>query len=157
VKNAAQVRRNELAARSQLGIRIKKAGGHATMEDAYAELEKLAAEAAIFRQICFERLEVLGTDAWRYEGKTGEQLRSEVALYERAMDRSQKFLVDYARLGIAEKRVKIAEAQAMILVGVIQNILGRLDLTRDQKRLSASVVPDELRKIAAPADKGSAP
>jgi hypothetical protein len=134
-----------------------KAGGHATMEDAYAELEQLAAEAAMFRKICFERLEALKVDAWRYEGKTGEQIRSEVVLYERAMDRSQKFLVDYARLGIAEKRVKIAEAQAMILVGVIQNVLGRLDLSRDQKRIAATVVPEELRAIAAPAQKDTAP
>jgi chaperonin cofactor prefoldin len=157
VRNAAQVRKNQLQAQYQVRKRIMLAGGHATMDDAYAELEQLAAEAAIFRQVCFERLEALKVEDWRYAGKTGEQLRSEVALYERAMDRSQKYLMDYAKLGIAEKRVKIAEAQAMILVGVIQNVLGRLDLSRDQKRIAATVVPEELRAIAAPAQKEPAP
>jgi len=150
-RNKAMVRNAEAQARFQLKKRAE-ARGITRIQDIYEELEMNAAEAAAFRQICFDRVEALKDD-WRYSSSAGEQLRAEVALYERAMDRANKFLMDMARLGIAEKRVKIAETQALLLVGVIQNVLGRLDLTRDQKRIAATVVPEELRAIAAPAEE----
>lgn len=144
----ARERRAEYAAKGQLMKDAEKRGIN-RMEDAVEELELIASEAIAFKNICRLRLEAIG-DEWRYSSRAGEQLRAEVAVYERAIDRCDKVLTNYVRLGIAEKRVKIAEAQAMILVGVIQNILGRLDLTRDQKRIAATVVPEELRAIAAP-------
>jgi len=147
-KTKAQVRAAEIQARHQLKMRAQ-ARGIPNIEDVYAELEQNAAEAQAFKQVCFDRLEAIG-DSWRYSSTAGEQLRAEVALYERAMERANKFLVDYVRLGIADRRVKVAEAQALILVGVIQNVLGRLDLTRDQKRIAAVVVPEELRAISGP-------
>lgn len=153
VQRAALDRRNELAARNKVAKRLKKQGGYDRIEDAVEELEKLAAEALMFKEICWERLQAIKGD-WRYSTSAGEQLRSEAALYERAMDRCNKLLTDYVKLGIAERRVKISEIQAMMLVGVIQNVLGRLDLTRDQKRLAAQVVPEELRAIEAPQKEG---
>jgi hypothetical protein len=142
------VRRNEKAARERL-MKQAKQRGIDRIQDAVEELEILASEAKAFKDICRERLDAIG-DTWRYDHRAGEQLRAEVALYERAIDRCNKILTDYVRLGIAEKRVKIAEAQAMLLLGVIQNVLGRLELTRDQKRIAAVVVPEELRAISAP-------
>lgn len=147
-KRKALDRRNEYQARAQL-LKQAKERGIDRIEDAVEELEILASEAKAFKDICRDRLEAIGEN-WRYDHRAGEQLRAEVALYERAIDRCNKILTDYVRLGIAEKRVKIAEAQAMILVGVIQNILGRLDLSREQKAIAASVVPQELRAISSP-------
>ena len=149
VRTQAELRKNEIQVRMRLRKRLSK-DGLKPLEDVYAELENNAAEAQAFKEICQERLNAItGEEGWRYKSTAGEQLRAEVALYERAMERANKFLVDYVKLGIADRRVKVAEAQALILVGVIQNILNRLDLTRDQKRIAATVVPDELRAISS--------
>lgn len=150
-KRAALDRRNEWEARQRL-LKQAQTRGIDRIEDAVEELEQIAAEARAFKNICRDRLAAIG-DEWRYSSATGEQLRAEVALYERAIDRCNKILTDYVRLGIADKRVKIAEAQALLLVGVIQSILNRLDLSRDQKRIAAVVVPEELRAISAPKDQ----
>lgn len=112
-------------------------------------MERIAAETIAFKDICRARLEAIG-DEWRYDHQHGEQLRAEVALYERALDRCEKILANYVRLGIADRKVKLDEAQAVLLVGVIKNILARLDLSRDQKTLAGQVVPEELRAIEGP-------
>ena len=149
VRTKAEERKSEIEARSRLRKRMTN-GGLTPIEDVYAALEENAAEAQMFKEIVWQRLsDITGEEGWRYKSTAGEQLRAEVALYERAMERANKFLVDYVKLGIADRRVKVAEAQALILVGVIQNILGRLDLSRDQKRIAATVVPEELRAISA--------
>ena len=144
-------RRNEYEARARLAKKAKEKGID-RIEDAVEELEILMSEAKAFKDICRDRLNAIG-DEWRYKASAGEQLRAEVALYERAIDRCNKILTDYVRLGIAEKRVRIQEAQAMILVGVIQSILGQLGLTREQKAIAATVVPAELRAISAAPEK----
>lgn len=148
VKTKAELRREEYKIRGRLRKRLTN-GGLTPIEDVYAALEGNAAEAQAFKEIVWQRLsDITGEEGWRYKSTAGEQLRAEVALYERAMERANNFLVQYVKLGIADRRVKVAEAQAMILVGVIQNILGRLDLSRDQKRIAATVVPEELRAIS---------
>ena len=51
----------------------------------------------------------------RYKGKSGEQLRAELGLYERAQDRCGRMLVDIARLNIDSRLAAISEAQAQQL------------------------------------------
>lgn len=65
----------------------------------------------------------------------------------------RKHLVDVAaacaKAGIEERRIQLAEGQGRMLAAVIQRILGRLDLSEAQRALVGSVVPEELRAIAA--------
>ena len=153
VKTKAQVRAAEIQARSQMMKRARR-NGITSIEDVYAELEENAAEAKAFREVCYARLEAItgGDDDWRYKSTAGEQLRAEVALYERAMDRANKFLIDMVRLGIADRRVKVDEVRAAMLVTVIQNILDRLDLSRDQRRVANIVAKEELMAISGPGE-----
>lgn len=60
-----------------------------------------------------EQVELLRGD-YRYTGSGAgaEQLRSEVQVFERAMDRVQKFVTEWARLGLDERRVRVSEIQA---------------------------------------------
>lgn len=53
------------------------------------------------------------------------------------------------RAGVDERRVRLAESTGLMLAGVIQRILARLELTESQSELVATVVPAELRAIAA--------
>lgn len=59
----------------------------------------------------------------RYRGGAGEQLRAEVALYERAMDRLGKFLTDYGRLNIDERLAAITSKQAETVIAAVEAAL----------------------------------
>lgn len=154
-KRAAADRRNRAEVQRRMERQLLKEG-YPTIDSAIDELEKIAAEAIVFKNICQQRINELleRNEKFGYEGRAGEQLRSEVAVYERALDRCNKVLVDHVRLGIAERKQKLDEQQAVLLVGVIKAILNQLDLTRDQKKLAGEVVPRELRAIEGKVEKG---
>lgn len=60
----------------------------------------------------------------RYQGANGaEQLRAEVGLYERALDRAASVLTAIARLNIDERLVQITERQAAAVLGAIDAAL----------------------------------
>lgn len=121
-----------------------KAAERLAMHDAMAELARrgippvdnplsalaaLAGEITATKNIFRERLGDLDEAAWRYsDAKGAEQLRAEVALYERALDRSARVLADIARLKIDERLAAVSEAQGRTLAAVITVVLERLDL-----------------------------
>lgn len=124
------------------------------IEDPFGELMHLASEATAYREVF--RLQVdklLETDDIRYEGRAGEQLRSEIALWERSAERCLKIYSEIARLGIAERQVRVREAEIMLMAQAIRNILKRLNLNPAQKAMSGQVVSEELRAIEAPKPK----
>jgi hypothetical protein len=148
VKQAAKFRLARDKAQQEALQRLKADG--ASRQDVVTEMDRLAAEVIVFKDVCRERLEqLLELGELRYEGKTGEQLRAEVALYERALDRCNTVLSTNVKLNIAERKQKLDEAQAMLMVGVVKTILNRLDLTPEQKRIAIKVVPEEMRAISA--------
>lgn len=70
--------------------------GVAPIDDPMAAFEQLTAEVVAMKDFMAVRVAELKT--LRYDGAAGEQLRAEVALYERALDRSHKLLVDWIRI-----------------------------------------------------------
>jgi hypothetical protein len=118
--------------------------GYGMVDDPVEELAAIAGEAIAMKNFFRSQIEEL-----RYSAQAGEQLRAEVALYERALDRCMKALEVMAKLNISERRTKIAEAQAVLMTEAIKNILNRLDLTPAQRLIAGSVVPEELRAITA--------
>lgn len=77
----------------------------------------------------------------RYRSGAGEQLRAEVQLYERSMDRLGKFLADFGRLNIDERLSKIEEAKADVVLRAIDAALAHAGVTgaqaTDAKRVAA--------------------
>lgn len=84
----------------------------------------------------------------RYEHRAGEQLRGEVQVWLTLNQQLTRLGADYLKIGLDERKVQIAEAQAKILIGVIRAILDRLDLTGEQRRVAARAVPEELERVA---------
>jgi hypothetical protein len=86
----------------------------------------------------------------RYAGANGaEQLRAEVALYERAMDRTAHIIGLIARLNIEERLTRIAEQQAERVLAAIDEALACAGVVGEpavQARLAAArhlaAVPD---------------
>ena len=66
--------------------------------------------------------------------------------------RERRHLIDVTKAalaaGIEERRVRLAEAQGLLLAQVIRAILGDLDLTAEQEAKAAEVVPRRLRAVA---------
>lgn len=67
-----------------------------------------------------------------FENRLGEQkLDARVALYERALDRSHRFLVDWVRLGFDERKAQLDDARAnlirTVIVGVLNDLGHQLD------------------------------
>lgn len=87
-------------------------------------------------------------DSLRYEHRAGEQLRGEVQAWIQINQMVTKLGSDYLKIGLDERKVRLAEAQARILMGVIQAVLNRLDLNSEQRKVAAIVVPEELSRAA---------
>lgn len=87
----------------------------------------------------------------RYEGKGdagGEQLRAEVALWERALDRCERFLTAMARLNIDERLTRIAEAQAAIILDVFSAALEQAGITGEQADAVLTAADEEFARQA---------
>lgn len=123
--------------------------GHAEpVEDPLTKLSEIAGEAVMWKDIMAERIMELQDDEWRYQDAKGaEQLRSEVLLWERAIDRCERFLTAMARLRIDERLAKISEAQAAIVTKAIVMTMAEIGLNREQQEEARQVVVRHLRAI----------
>ena len=126
-RKRAQLR---LAERQALAVLERE--GIPPMTDPLTALQQLAGEALRLKDYFGERLAAL--EQLRYEGRAGEQLRAEVALFERALDRAQKFALDLAKLNLEDRLVRLSEAQGRMLAQCVEAALqacgleDRLDL-----------------------------
>src|SRR5688572_3641052 len=90
------------------------------------ELSKIAGEALRWKQVIAERVAEL--EQLRYQGGAGEQVRAEIALFERALDRCSTVLANIVRLNIDERLATITERQGHTIAAVISTVLEQLDL-----------------------------
>lgn len=118
------------------------------MEDPLEALGRLAVEALAMKEALASRVNALASLRYSAAGAGTEQLRAEVVLYERALDRSAKFLDMLARNNWEERRIQISEAQGQQLVAVVRAVLERLGLDERQQQLVPVVVPEEFRRVA---------
>lgn len=84
----------------------------------------------------------------RTEAAGGEQLRVEVALYERAMDRAAHVLAAIARLGIEERLATVTEHQADIVTGAVVAGLTAAGLTGEPLATAQRAAARHLRAAA---------
>jgi hypothetical protein len=88
----------------------------------------------------------------RYESggeSSSEQLRAEVAVLERAMDRCGRLLVDIAKLNIEERMAKVTEKQAKMAMDALAAALGDMGLSTEQQREARQRVAGYLRLVPA--------
>lgn len=78
-------------------------------------------------------------------GVTVEQLNR----FAEALERAQRFAKMFLDAGVDERQTRIAEAQAVMLVGVIRAVLDDLDLTAEQRARVGEVVPRHMRAVTA--------
>lgn len=146
---AAERRIEQAKAESWLLANIDDALPLASIDDVYDELLAVAGQASAWRKVLASRVAAL--EQLGYEGVTGEQVRADVALFERSMDRAMKAGELIVRLDIEGKRQRsierLAEQHGHVLAEVIRRILTQLNLSPEQQTLVGTVVPAELRAI----------
>jgi hypothetical protein len=120
----------------------------APVDDPLTELQKLAGQVVAWKDAMAGKVNEL-TDL-RYEGSLhGEQLRAEVALWERAMDRCERVLVSMARLNLDERLARISEAQGRLILAVMLGAFRELDLSAELQQALRPAVARQLRQAAA--------
>lgn len=91
------------------------------------QLALLAGQAVAWKDGLAARVNAL--TSLRYESADGaEQLRAEVLLWERALDRCEKFCTSMARLDIDDRLAKISQEQGRVIVSFIIAALARFGI-----------------------------
>lgn len=105
------------------------------VDNPLAELRALTGEVLAWKDALANHVAAL-EDRYRHtDDKGGEQLRAEVALYERALDRAGKLLETWARLGID---AMLADMQVRVTAMQVDALAAGLDAYR----AAAAVAPD---------------
>lgn len=118
------------------------------VENPLTELAALAGRARALMDVLEARVEALldapdesgeytETGGIRYKGGAGEQIRGEVQLYERSMDRLGKMLVDIGRLNIDERLAKLEERQIELVISALEVGLNAAGVRDPQQRETA--------------------
>lgn len=116
------------------------------VEDPILELGKLAAASQEMVRALGKRVNALRS-VEHYDAKNSVQLRAEVELYERAMDRTGNLLDKLVKHGYTERLVQIEEAETMLILGVLNRALSRLQLAPEQLKQAKAYLAEEFRAL----------
>lgn len=114
------------------------------VDDPFAALAALAGQAIAFKDILADRVNQLKQIRYR-DSKGAEQLRSEVALWERALDRAERFVTSMAKLDIDNRLAKISEAQADIVLKAIETAFDVAEVAKDRRPAAKAAASGVLR------------
>lgn len=151
VKSKVAERGAAIVAKHRAMVRLEKEGyPRIAGPEAVIDMleDRMSVQYALSQKLDTIVLKLSEDDALRYEHRAGEQIRGEVQAWIQINQMVTKLGSDYLKIGLDERKVRLAEAQARILMGVIQAVLNRLELNGDQRKLAAVIVPEELSRAA---------
>lgn len=119
----------------------------ATVADVYDELLQVAGVTKVWREVLQSR--VADLQSLGYAGIQAEQIRADVQLFERALDRSARIGEAIARLNLEERKQALDERTAGLVAQCITAVLNDLELTPEQRLLAKASAPKRLREISA--------
>jgi hypothetical protein len=132
------------------------ANGDGPAVDVIRELARLAAEVRRFADFTGARVEALTAGEWRPDEP---RAAAELSLYERAVDRASRLMVDLARLGI-DARLAMPPAAALeqrtvdIMVKVVDGALADLGANPGSADVRAAVYARVRQHAPPPAGEG---
>lgn len=102
-----------------------------------------------FEDKAWQRLLKLPEEQWRYTDKAGaEQLRGEVSVYERAMDRTLRAVTAVAKLNIDAQAVNINKVVREMIKGVVMRVFQRMELDQQQIDQARRYLAEEFEKVS---------
>jgi len=135
IAGAQKQARAELA---QLGV--------TPVDDPLTELAKVTGEVIAWKNATAALVNKL--TSVRYDGElTGEQLRSEVLLWERALDRCEKFLTAMARCDIDERLARVQLRQIELVNEALAKALADMGFDPAKQKQAQQLVARHLRAV----------
>jgi hypothetical protein len=119
------------------------------VHDPLTALAELAGEITAWKELAAERVAALKDLAQRNFQSGSDEVRAEIQVYERALDRCVHVLATIARLNIDERLVKISEQQAAIVKTALLGAMEDTGLPREQQREAAGHLARRLRLVAS--------
>ena len=119
----------------------------APVDNPLTALSEVAGQILAWKDRLSFRVNALNNEIRYSDDKGGEQLRAEVALYERALDRSVTVLGTIARLNIDERLAAISEKQADVVITAIEAALAHAGITGDRAVEAKKVAARHLRAV----------
>jgi hypothetical protein len=147
---ARQVRRKAAERVAEAAVRAALAPYAADCEpvsDPLSALLKVAGEILQFKAYVGGRVAELGAADWRYNTKVAEQVRGEIQLYERALDRAARVLGEIARLNLEERLVRLSERQGSLIAVAFEQLLDGLGLPAEEHQRALRLLPPILRDV----------
>jgi Potential DNA-binding domain len=118
-------------------------------------LQQIAGEALVFKDIIGQQLFALKAEQWRYRGRAGEQVRAEIIVFERAVDRVATICTNLHKLDLAaqklklnEREVAVSERQIAIMERAFNVALQASGATLEGQEEARKVLKRELMKAA---------
>lgn len=105
----------------------------------------LAGECWAWKDVCSQRLRTL--ESVGYEGVTGEQVRADVVVWERALDRCNAVLAGIARLKIDERLAQIERDKADQVMRAVEAALKAGQVAPERLPLARRMAAAQLRVI----------
>lgn len=118
----------------------------APVDNPLTALSEIAGQVVAWKDALAERVNEL-TRIRFTDDKGAEQLRAEVALYERAMDRCVTVLSTIGRLRIDERLAAISERQATTVIAAIEAALTHAGVTGQQATAAKQIAARHLRAV----------
>lgn len=140
---ARRLHQHEIEKKAKL---IVARAGYEPVEDPVEKLSEVAGRVIAFMEAVDELVDLSKV---RYESQAGEQLRAEVALFERSLDRSAKILESIIKLDLAGRRTKIEEAKILLVMTAINQAFSRVNLPAIEKARVIQVFQEELGALSA--------
>lgn len=116
------------------------------VDDPLSELARITGQVIAWKDQIAAKVNEL--TSIRYSTETGEQLRAEVGLLERAFDRCERFLTAMARLNIDERLAAISEQRAEVIITVFTVALERAGIEGGQMDAVLSAADEEFARQA---------
>lgn len=125
-----------------------------TLSDPLSELLMVCAEMKVLKNILRDRVSVLDADSWGSLSRAEEvQVRAEVILYERALERLAATLINIIKLGIEDRLAAVTSAQVQKIEQALILALEASGSDLDGQTRARKVLIREL--VAADADGDS--
>lgn len=118
------------------------------VDNPLAALSELAGEILAWKELAAERVAQLESLARENPLVGNEDVKAEVQVFERAMDRAVTVLATIARLNIDERLAKITERQAELVHEALSKALTDAGIGPEQRRETVTHLARHLRLVA---------
>jgi hypothetical protein len=118
---------------------------HEVVQKCFSTLDR----AIDWEEDAWQKVQALPKDSWRFTDKAGtEQLRSEIVVLERAMDRTIRAATAIAKLNIDAQAVNINKVVREMIKGVVMRVFQRMGLDDQQIVQARQYLAEEFEKVS---------